>query len=120
MGLTHPYADPDKGRSQNRCYLAVCLNSSALACSVVAQTLTFLACLSYILEVTFSVVKATPQLQDLRQESGKEPWTGMATKLGYRWQSNHLLGVVISSEAAGPLLVLWNVRGALWSLDSPG
>lgn len=29
MGLAHPYADPEKGRSQNRCYLAVCLNSNA-------------------------------------------------------------------------------------------
>ena len=65
------------------------------------------------------MVKATPQLQELRQKCGKEPWMGMATKLAYRGQSNYLLGFAISSVAAGPLLVLWNVRGALWSLDSP-
>lgn len=75
-------------------------------------------CLPVLHSGTPSVVKATAQLQDLRQESEKEPWTGTTAKLGYRWHSKHLLGFAISSEAAGPLLVLWNARGALWSLDS--
>lgn len=99
--------------------MAVRLNPNAIACAEVAQTLVFLACLSYTLELTSSFVKGTSQLHDLRQESGKEPRTGMATKLGYRWRSKHLLDFAIFSEVEGALLVLWNVRGALWSPDSP-
>lgn len=50
LGLIHPYADPEKGGSQNRCYLAVDLNSNAIAYSEVAQTLTFLpACPTFFL-----------------------------------------------------------------------
>lgn len=106
MGLIHPYADPEKGGSQNRCYLAVGLNSNAIAYSEVAQTLTFLpACPTFFL-----------CCQGHSIASGLEAgvWLGardrMTAKLGRcRWQNSHLLGFVMSSVAAGALLVLRNV-----------
>lgn len=87
--------------------MAVRLNPNAIACTEVAQTLAFLACLSHILELTSSFVKGTSQLQDLRQESGKEPRTGMATKLGYRWHGG--------ANTSWILPFSLRLRGLFWS-----